>query len=201
MIKRTGSRTDNPQAGFSTVGAIVSVALSFLVLGQLMGMVIDSQRGFLKSNAKVNAASSARYAHLALGRLIRFAGADPQGISIVGIDPDPRGHGVFDNIRLRSDFNPADGDILDSGEDLTFWLSADTLFVQWGAAAAPEPYLYGVDSLAFEYLDRNGAPITDPVLVPSRTASVWLTVRGSQEVYGEKRGELLSGRVTLRNGG
>jgi hypothetical protein len=192
---------DNPQAGFSTVGAIVTLVLSALVLGQLMVMVIDSQRGFLKSNAKVSAASSARYAHLALTRLIRFAGADPQGISFIGIDPDPRGHGAFDNIRLRADFNPADGDISDSGEDLTFWLWGDTVMVKWGSDAAPEPYLFGVDSLAFEYFNRNGAAITDPDLVPSHTASVQLTVRGSTEIYGEKRGELLSGRVTLRNGG
>ncbi len=177
----------------------MSLLLSALVLSQMLVMVVDSQRGFVRSNAAVKAASSARHAHAALGRLLRVSGADPQDLEVVGIDPDPLGRGVFDNVRLRSDYNPPDGDITDPGEDVTFWLSADTLMVRWGPAALAEPYLIGVDSLAFEYFDWNGTPILNPSLVATSAVSVQVTVRGSSEAFGEPRDQLLSGRVTIRN--
>ncbi len=201
MTRGRWARATRSQAGFSTVGALVTLALSGLVLAQLMSMVIDSQRGFILSSASGSAASSARHAHLALTRLLRLAGSDPQGIAIQGIDPDPLSHGVFDNVRLRADYNPPDGDILDPGEDVTFWLSADTLLVQWGADAPAEPYLFGVDSLAFEYFDRSGGSIVEAERIPSRAELVRLTVRGVAYGHGERRQQLLVGRVKLRNGG
>lgn len=189
------------RSGFSTVGALVTLVLSGLVLGQLLSMVITSQRGFISSNATGSAASSARHAHLALARLLRVAGSDPHGISIQGIDPDPLNHGVFDNVRLRADYNPPDGDILDPGEDVTLWLSADTVRVRWGADAPAQPYLFGVDSLAFEYFDRKGGSIGEAEKIRSQATSVRLTVRGVAYGYGERREQLLIGRVKLRNGG
>ncbi len=201
MTRKPPSRILGPKAGFSTVGALVALVLSGLVLSQLLGMVIHSQRGFIQSNAAASAAGSARHAHLVLTRLLRMAGSDPQGVSIQGIDPDPLGHDVFDNIRLRADYNPPDGDIQDPGEDLTLWLRADTMLVQWGANAPAEPYLFGVDSLAFEYFDGTGALITEADRVATQAASIRLTVRGLGEAHDERREQLLVGRVKLRNGG
>ncbi len=188
-------------AGFSTVGALVSLVLAGLVLSQMLGMVVHSQRGLIDSNAKAKAAGSARHAYLVLSRLLRQAGSDPQGVGVQGIAPDPLGRGRFDNIRLRADFNPPDGDLADPGEDLTLWLNADTLFVTETAGGAGAPYLFGVDSLAFDYYDRAGSLITDPDSVPSQTVSVGLTVRGFSEVRDEQPRQLLVGRIALRNGG
>lgn len=183
--------------GFSTLGALISLTLLGLVLAPLLGTVLTGQRSFVKTFERAEASSSARYAHLALTRMMRVSGSHPVGGIIDGIDPDPQGHGVFDNIRLRADYNPPDGDTDDSGEDLTFFLRGDTMIARWGAAALEEPYLIGVDSLAFEYFERDGTPITDPALVTSRAASARITIRTTGEATATER--TLVGRVRLRN--
>ncbi len=57
--------------------------------------------------------------------------------------------------------------------------------------------LISVDSLAFEYFERDGTPITDPALVTSRAASARVTVRTKGEATATQR--TLVGRVRLRN--
>ncbi len=183
--------------GFSTLSVLISLTLLGLVLAPLLGTVLGGQRSFVESWERAQTSSSARYAHLALTRMLRISGSHPVGGVIDGIDPDPEGHGVFDNIRLRADYNPPDGDTDDSGEDVTFYLRADTMFVLWGAAALEEPYLIGVDSLAFEYFERDGTPITDPAEVTSRAASARVTVRTKGEATATQR--TLVGQVRLRN--
>ncbi len=183
--------------GFSTLSVMISITLLGLVLAPLLGTVLGGQRSFVKSWERAQASSSARYAHLALTRMMRISGSHPVGGIIDGIDPDPEAHGVFDNIRVRADYNPPDGDILDSGEDVTFFLRGDTMITRWGAGAPEEPYLIGVDSLAFEYFERDGTPITDPALVTSRAASARVTIRTKGETTATQR--TLVGRVRLRN--
>ncbi len=73
--------------------------------------------------------------------------------------------------------------------------------MQFGPSASPEPYLWDVDSLAFDYFDRDDIAITQADQVPSRAVSVQVTVRGRGIAYSESHAQLLTGRVTLRNGG
>ncbi len=189
------------RGGFSTAGAMVSLVLAGFVLAQLLGMVVASQRGLIDSNARTDAAGSARHAQLALTRLIRIAGSDPKNVGVQTVDPDPLTRGVFDNIRVWSDYNPPDGDVLDPGEDMTFWLQGDTMYVRAGANGTAEPYLFGVDSLHFRYLNRSGVELTDTAQISSKAVSVELVIRGRGEAHGEPRRQLLLGRVKLRNRG
>lgn len=194
------NRMRSPAAGFSTIGMIVAIMLLGLMLAPMLGTIVSAQRGFVASRDRARAAGSVRYAHLSLTRFMRLAGSSPLGLPLPGIDPDPDGDGVFNDVRLRSDYNPPDGDIDDPGEDLTFFLRADTMYVKLGAGDTEEPYLIGVDSLAFEYFDRDGVLIVDPSRVPTRAISANVTIRGRGDRYVDPTERTLAGLVRLRNG-
>jgi type II secretory pathway pseudopilin PulG len=188
-------------AGFTIVGMIVAFVVLGLVLSPLVRTLLTAQEGFVTSRQRAQTASSVRYAHLALTRFMRNAGSSPYRLPIEGVDPDPGADGVFDDVRLRADYNPADGDTNDPGEDLTFYVRADTMFMRSGGADLEQPYLIGVDSLAFEYYDRNGIVITDPDRVTERAASARIVVRGRVGPAAKNSVRTLTGWVRLRNGG
>ncbi len=187
-------------AGFTVVGMMVAFVVLGLVLSPLVRTLLTAQEGFVISRQRAQTAGSVRYAHLALTRFMRNAGSSPYRVPIEGIDPDPRRDGRFDDVRLRADYNPADGDTDDLGEDLTFYVRADTLFMRSGADLE-QPYLIGVDSLAFEYYDRKGKLITDPDRVTERAASARVVVRGTVGSVENPSVRTLEGHVRLRNGG
>ncbi len=195
----SSGRRSHEAAGFSTLAMIVSLALLGFLLSPILGSVMSAQRGFVANRQKARAASSVRYAHLALTRLMRIAGSSPVGSPIQAIDPDPLAVGAFNNIRLRADYNPPDGDVDDPGEDLEFYLRGDTMFVRPGGAEE-EPYIIGVDSLSFEYFDRDGAVITDPDRVLTRAISAQVMIRARGESTGDATERMLVGHVRLRNG-
>jgi hypothetical protein len=188
------------RAGFSTIGMIVALVLLGLLLAPMLGTILSAQHGFVASRDRARAAGSVRYAHLSLTRFMRLAGSSPVGLPLPGIDPDPDGDGVFNDVRLRADYNPPDGDIDDAGEDLTFFLRADTMFVRSGSDGAEEPFLIGVDSLAFEYFDRNGSVIVDPARISPRAMTVEVTIRARGDRHADPTERTLSGLVRLRNG-
>ncbi len=197
----TDKRERIGKVGFGTLGMVVALALLGFTLVPVLGTVVSAQRGFVKSREQARAAASVRYAHLALTRLMRIAGSSPMGPEIQGLDPDPLSDGAFDDIRLRADYNPPDGDVDDPGEDLTFYLRADTMFVRAGTDGAEEPYLIGVDSLAFSYFEWDGTPITDPARVTERAVEAHVTIRATGEHRADAPERLLTGHVRLRNGG
>ncbi|UCC48438.1 MAG: hypothetical protein JSV41_13410 [Gemmatimonadota bacterium] len=181
------------------MGMIVALMLLGVLLAPLLGTVLSAQHGFVASRERTRAAGSVRYAHLSLTRFMRLAGSSPLGVPVDGIDPDPDGNGDFDDIRLRADYNPADGDTDDPGEDLVFYLRGDTMFVRPGTGGTEEPYLIGVDSLAFEYFDRDGDPITDADRAAARALSTRVTIRARGERSAGPAVRVLSGMVRLRN--
>ncbi|NIR46075.1 MAG: hypothetical protein GWN99_16735 [Gemmatimonadetes bacterium] len=188
-------------AGFSTLGMIVALLLLGVLLAPMLGTIIAAQDGFVDSRERARAVGNVRYAHLALTRYMRLAGSSPVGLPLPGIDPDPDANGAFDDVRLRADYNPPDGDTDDLGEDLTFYVAADTMYVQTGGEDdTTEPYLIGVDSLAFEYFDRYGVLITDPDKVGTHAISAAVTIRAVGERSFEPTERLIHGEVRLRNG-
>lgn len=193
-------RARGDKTGFTVLGMIVALMLLGLLLSPLLGTILSAQNGFVASRERARAAGNVRYAQLSLTRFMRLAGSSPVGLPLPGIDPDPDGNGVFDDVRLRADYNPPDGDTDDMGEDMVFYIRQDTMFVKAGPGGSEEPYLIGVDSLAFEYFDRDGVPITDRDMVATRTIAARVTIRarGERSYMPVKR--VLTGQVRLRNG-
>lgn len=80
-----------------------------------------------------------------------------------------------DNLRVRSDFNPADGVLDDPMEDIVIYVSGDTLYYRdMGRGASDEPQFHSIESVTFELLDANGAPTA----VADSVRQVRMTISG-----------------------
>jgi len=151
--------------GVTLVEMLVTLTLLSIVMAAVTGMVTRTQRDYTRQREVIRAQENVRTAELMLTRLLRTGGVDPLSKGIGSIDIDPLAHGKFDNIRVRSDFNPADGDVLDPLEDALVYTARDTLYVRWQAGAVPQPVAFPVRSLLFEYFTADDTPITSQALI------------------------------------
>lgn len=111
----------------------------------------------------IQAEINARTALDTLVRLIRMAGNDPSDLGFQAIDPDPDGNTQWDSIRIRSDWNPPDGVLNGSYEDVIFTVSNGTLMIQDPGTAPPAEFVEDIDLVSFSYFDSTGSGISDPV--------------------------------------
>ncbi len=159
--RRRGGR----RSGVTLVEMLVTLGLLSVVMGTVTGMILRTQREYTRQREAIRLQENMRNAEMVIARLLRTAAVDPLGLSIGRVDIDPLAHGTFDNVRVRSDFNPADGDVLDALEDALVYTSDDTLYVRWQAGAVPQPIAYPVRSLLFEYFAADDTPITSQALI------------------------------------
>ena len=96
-------------------------------------------------------------------RLVRVAGNDPQELAFQALDPDPDGNSQLDDIRLRADWNPADGDLDDPREDIIFSTSSDQMFKEEPGDGGPVVLADRIQSVAFTYRDKDNVVIGDPI--------------------------------------
>ncbi len=153
-------------SGFTLIELMVSLTILTIVLGSVMGIVLSIQRSFTQRRERARADESLRAAQLILATVLRSAAANPldtPGLTL--LDPDPLNHNRFDNLRVVSDFNPADGDVIDMLEDVLIELAADTLFIRWQAGAQRQAVAYPVDDILFEYYATDDTPLTTAATV------------------------------------
>ena len=155
------------RAGFTLVEMLITMTLLTIVLGSVTGMVTRTQRDYVRQREAVRLQENVRTAEMLLTRLLRTSTVDPLNLNLGSIVVDPLAHGQFDNIRLRSDFNPPDGDVADPLEDALIYTSQDTLYVRWRAGALPQPVAFPVRKVLFEYFAVDNTPITTQALVAS----------------------------------
>ena len=155
--------------GVTLVELIISLTVAAVVLGALVGVALSVQRGYVAQREMVRAQESLRGAQIIVATVLRSAGADPLSTGQTLLDPDPESHGRFDNLRVVSDFNPADGDVTDPLEDVLFLVEADTLFVRWDKNGQRQPLAYPIDDLRFEYYANDGSLLTSASQVSGAT--------------------------------
>lgn len=157
-MRRT--RWPRPRHGFSIMEVMVALAIFGIVMAALMSVVLVIQRRYVDQRERVRAQESLRVAQMTLAPLLRSAGADPRdsGLGVLTVDPD--NNGIFDDLRVKSDFNPTDGDFNDPLEDVQVWVATDTLWIRWQAGQAKQPLAWPVRSLRFEYFANNGTKYT-----------------------------------------
>jgi prepilin-type N-terminal cleavage/methylation domain-containing protein len=157
MTNIRGSR-----AGFTLIELMISLTILTVVMAALMGAVLSVQRGYVNQRERVRAQESLRAAQMTMVTILRSAGADPTSSGMGLLNPDPDGNGVFDDVRVVTDFN-MDGDILDPLEDVRAWVASDTLWVRWQGGASAQALAAPIRSLRFEYYANDGTQFTVPV--------------------------------------
>ena len=166
-----------PEHGFTIVELVVSMALLWVVLAGVVNSVLTTQRMYTVQSAIARGQESLRSAEFTISTLLRTAGADPNGTGTTLVDPDPLARGSFDNLRVVSDFNPADGDTNDALEDVAVWVdSADTLRIRWSAGGEDEAMAYPVTSLEFRYFANDGTELASAADVASGATQVLFTL-------------------------
>jgi prepilin-type N-terminal cleavage/methylation domain-containing protein len=153
------------RTGFTLVEMLVTLVMLSIVMASVTGMITATQRDYTRQRQALQLEENVRSAELTIARLLRTATVDPFSTSVGVLNVDPLARGVFDNIRVRSDYNPADGDVLDLLEDALVYTARDTLYVRWQAGAVPQPVAYPVRSLLFEYFAVDNTPVTTQAMI------------------------------------
>jgi prepilin-type N-terminal cleavage/methylation domain-containing protein len=148
------------RSGFTLIESLMALGLLAVVGTALTSLVLRTQRDYVSQRERVQAEETIRSVESLLARVLRTARVDPRRLNIGRLDADPLGSGAFDYVRVRSEFYPVDGDVLDPLEDVLLRVRDDTLFVRWQAAGVMEPAAYPVRSLRFFYHATDGTALT-----------------------------------------
>ena len=153
--------------GFTVVELLVSFTLMSVIMTALFSVIVRTQRDFTTQRQELLDQENLRVADLFIRSVLRTSGADPQRTNQALIDPDPHDTNQWDNLRVKSDFNPPNASFDDLLEDVHVRVQNDTLFVRLSASENYEPYAAPVRSLRFHWYDINGTEITDEAAVDS----------------------------------
>src|SRR5687768_8856987 len=145
--------------GFTLIEMMVSMTLLVIIMGSVFGVMARSQKEYAAQREVVRAKETLQGVEILLTRVLKSGRADPQQLGIGLLDPDPLGHGAFDNIRVVSDL---DSDGLTDGpmEDVEVRLEADTLWMRWQAGTAEQAVALEVAELEFQYFAMDGTELT-----------------------------------------
>lgn len=155
------------RSGATLIELLITLVVLGIVFAGIIGALLSMQRGHIRQREVARAEDALRVAESALTSLLRGAGANPFAISGPTLNPDPLNNGVFNNVRIVSDFNPADGNVTGPLEDVLVFVASDTLYIRWQAGTAPAPVAFPVSGLLCEYFTADGVQLTDPLLVPN----------------------------------
>lgn len=172
------------RSGFTMAELLVVCAVTGLVLGGLMMILIQGNQIYLAGSGQVEAQQAARAALERMAQDIQPAGYDPQGLAgqaplacpwdpIVGASP---GFGVPTATTLTVQ-NDNDGDgCIQAGERIWYNLSGTNLQRQdFSADAVPLTIIGGVQALTFTYLDIDGNATANTALI--RSVDIQLTTQ------------------------
>jgi prepilin-type N-terminal cleavage/methylation domain-containing protein len=163
------------RAGFTLIELIISLTMLSIVLTAMIGVMLSMQRGYVRQREVARTEDALRNAELTITSILRSGAANPRDITagqIPRIDPLAP---PFDTLRVISDYNPVDVDVLDPLEDVQVWALFDTLFVRWQAGQPAAPVAFPVRSLLFAY-DSNGTALTTTASVARAATRVRVTL-------------------------
>jgi prepilin-type N-terminal cleavage/methylation domain-containing protein len=166
--------------GFTLVETLISLTISSVMLALFFGTVGRVQRQSRVQYDMQSAEESLRASEMVLRTILQNAGADPYMTGMGRIRPDTLGTGAFNNLAIRSDFNPPNGNFNDMLEGVVIRVLADTLQVKWSASGAYQALAHPVHSVMFEFFDSAGTSLTTAAAVHSHAKSVRFTIRARQ---------------------
>jgi prepilin-type N-terminal cleavage/methylation domain-containing protein len=149
MITGKSTETRKSERGFSLV-ELLSVMVILLTLITAVGMVVTAiQSSYSQRKIRNEQFTDGVGAINLMTTVMRAAGANTD---LQAITP-----GGAANIRLRSDWNPADGNLSGQYEDISFYQAGNSLVMRNEASGAESTLLTEVSNLTFEYRDGSGA--------------------------------------------
>ena len=170
------------RSGFTLIESMIALGLLAVVGTGLTSLVLRTQRDYVSQRERVMAEETIRSVESLLTRVLRTARVDPRRLNIGRLDADPIGSGAFDNLRVRSDFNPVDGDVGDLLEDVLVRVRNDTLLVRWQAGGALEPAAFPVRSVRFFYQATDGTALTTAATAAAaKRVRIVITVPGIED--------------------
>jgi len=189
-------------SGFTLIELMIVIVMLSIVMLATSKIVLVVQRDFVKQRGSASAEDRLQTAEETIVRVLRGARSNPKGVAnLTAIDPDPLAHGSRDNIRVKSDFNPADGDVADPLEDVSLYTSNDTMYVRWQAGTTAVPIAYPVRSITFEYRKLDNTLVTTASALDSTVKRVKYTVTAvvPSTVHATSTLRTRQGWVFLRN--
>lgn len=176
---------ESRDAGFSVAELLIGMLISSLTMTAAVVMTDQVSRSYTAQLDDAVIQEEARYALTWIEDALRSAGSNPYGALttdcpmvgtvVQGLQRDPGGDGVMDDIRIMGDINPPNSRVggtpcgADLGEDVTIAhdVANRTIVRQDNAAGgAPVPMSDAVvTALRFTYLDINRAPVLDDAQV------------------------------------
>lgn len=155
--------------GFSLVEMLITMTLLSVIMGAMFSVIVQTQQEYVRQQEALTAEEILRAVEQTLTVIVRSGAADPRATGLTGFDPDPLNRGRMDNIRVVSDFNPADGDLQDPLEDVILQRLGDTVFVQWQRNTPVQPLAYPVTDMLFEYYAADNSRLTTRAQISSAT--------------------------------
>jgi Tfp pilus assembly protein PilW len=150
-------RRKSGESGFSLVELLVVCVILVLILGIIAVTVTGIQSSYDERRRRSEELTDGAAALDLLTRVIRVAGANTNQQALT-----PNGSS---QLRIRADWNPVDSTFNGDFEDVTFFLSNNSLFMKNETTNVPTELTTNVNFLKFEYFDSNGAATTDPAKI------------------------------------
>lgn len=178
--------------GFSTLELLIATALLTMVVGTVATLINNLQKGHIAQQDLSEMQQNERYAMDAILRAVRGAGNDPNGIGVVKFDIDPDGNGQHDDLRVRSDFNPPDGDVTDADEVVKFSVSGNILSMTDESTGTASELAQNISSVNFQYFDSAGNATT----TVANIAKVKVTINGISSRRDQRTGNFATLSLT-----
>ena len=163
----SGMGSKSSQSGFGIAEFLISATILLITASSVFGLISEIQ---YKAGLQAEAQSVLENTQLAMqtvGRHLRQAGNDPQGSGIAGITiVSPTEVRIQSDLtgsagQQHSDKGDPDGDINDSGENITIRYNSATRSLEIVPDGGSAQIVAGcISGLAFRYYDANGTVIT-----------------------------------------
>ena len=163
--------------GFTLVEILVAMVVSGLVLSGIYSTYQSQQSSYILQEQIAQVQQNLRAAMYLLTRELRMAGFNPSNNAEAGIVD---GEWSSTSIRFTKDDN-GDGDVTDSGEDLTYSLYTSGGIQKLGRKnpTTNQPVAENIQELWFVYLDANNN--VTAALSDIRSVEVTLVARAARE--------------------
>ncbi|MCP3980617.1 MAG: hypothetical protein GY716_15045 [bacterium] len=163
------------QQGFTVVEMLVGVTLTLMIMGGLLGMLVESARINKSQQMTVEVQANARNSLALVTRQLRTAGYDPMNIGIptVVLDPDP--DDAVSQIEIFADLD-ASGDTegpLNGDEQVTIRHTGDRIVLRETSSdqEAFKPIAINISN------DADGDGVPEPMFVHDATPPTQITVQ------------------------